>query len=580
MKLKEVATSIIAIALSVIMLWQGVPICAIQAKGDNDVLNERITSGRLHSMSSCRDVNSYLITYDYDVDGQITSMRYGRYDVEYAYDKLGRMTRRTVDTGQKIYEEYRYKTYTKNGTTYTTNLLTEIWDYTMEGEDRTAEYDENGYVTSVTYNGNTYTYTYDGVGRLSSETKNGVTTTYTYDNANNVQNTGLTYTNGRLTSVNGAPIIYDELGNPTTYKGNAFTWQQGRKLVSGTLNGNNFAYSYDGNGMRYKKQVNGVTTEYYYDGSQLVMENKNGKRIWYIYGVTGIEGLIYEEQLYYLDKNTLGDIVAIRDKDGNTVATYAYDAWGNITYQYGNMASVNPFRYRGYYYDTETGFYYLQTRYYDPTICRFINADNYELIAELSETVGQLNLYAYCNNNPIMYTDETGEGFFGALLIGFLVGAGVSAISQTLTKGEINPLQVIVDGAFSALSVGLAATGIGLGASMAIGGGLGFAQYGLNTAISGGQFSWGEAAFATGLGVVGGWISGAGAQNAKNLADALLNNTSATATGMIGGIRALTGNTAFSNTVRETFEIGARNVNIAMVLNGSVTTLKDLILGD
>jgi len=91
------------------------------------------------------------------------------------------------------------------------------------------------------------------------------------------------------------------------------------------------------------------------------------------------------------------------------MASYVYDAWGNITYQNGTMASVNPFRYRGYYYDTETGFYYLQTRYYDPTICRFINADNYELVAELSCDAGQLNMYAYCNNNPIMYTDESGE---------------------------------------------------------------------------------------------------------------------------------------------------------------------------
>ena len=194
------------------------------------------------------------------------------------------------------------------------------------------------------------------------------------------------------------------------------------------------------------------------------------------------------------------------------------------------IGNINPFRYRGYYYDTETGFYYLQTRYYDPEIMRFINADNYELVSQLAGSK-ELNMYAYCNNNPVMYTDETGEGILTALLIGFVVGAGVSAISQTLTKGEINPLQVVVDGAFGALSVGLAATGIGLGASMAFGGGLGFAQYGLDTAISGGQFSWGDAALATTLGVLGGKISGAGAQNAKALANTILRNTSATATG-------------------------------------------------
>ena len=191
-------------------------------------------------------------------------------------------------------------------------------------------------------------------------------------------------------------VLFVFMGNPTKYKGNTFNWEQGRKLASGTMNGNNFAYNYDGNGMRYEKKVNGVKTNYYYDGSQLLMESKNGSRIWYIYGVMGIEGMIVEsgwqDSIYYFDKNVLGDIVAIRDINGNIVATYEYDAWGNCTVhnEYGgidysatSIGNINPFRYRGYYYDTETGFYYLQTRYYDPTICRFINADNYELVAQL-----------------------------------------------------------------------------------------------------------------------------------------------------------------------------------------------------
>lgn len=100
-------------------------------------------------------------------------------------------------------------------------------------------------------------------------------------------------------------------------------------------------------------------------------------------------------------KNTLGDIIAIRNESGTIIATYEYDAWGNCTVmnEFGDentlsmfIGNINTFRYRGYYYDVETGFYYIQTRYYDPTICRFINADNYELVAGLSETVGQLNL--------------------------------------------------------------------------------------------------------------------------------------------------------------------------------------------
>ena len=150
--------------------------------------------------------------------------------------------------------------------------------------------------------------------------------------------------------------------------------------------------------------------------------------VYYIYDAAGIAGMIYDRRYYYYDKNVLGDVMAIRDHSGNVVATYKYDAWGNIMDQSGSMANVNPFRYRGYYYDVETGFYYLQTRYYDPEIMRFINADNYELVGTLARTPGQLNMYAYCNNNPVMFTDKTGKGVVTSLLIAsILIGIGVGA---------------------------------------------------------------------------------------------------------------------------------------------------------
>ena len=96
-----------------------------------------------------------------------------------------------------------------------------------------------------------------------------------------------------------------------------------------------------------------------------------------------------------------------------------------------HIGHINPFRYRGYYYDEETGFYYLNTRYYDPEIRRFINMDNPELVTQLAQTPGQLNLYAYCNNNPVAFTDENGEGFFISLfIIGFLISAGFSALGD------------------------------------------------------------------------------------------------------------------------------------------------------
>ena len=412
-----------------------------------DTLNNRIKSAQIYSLIGCLTTDFKTLDYTYNDEGQVSEFSYDAYDVEYAYDKMGRLTNRLAPMSygyQDIQnEQYAYKTY---GNGYTTNLLTSIDDQTNENNDRTATYDENGYVTSVSYNGKTYSYEYDGVGRLASETVNGATTNYSYNSANNITQAGnktFLYDNqGRLVKIGSDTFSYDAMGNPIVYKGNTFTWEQGRKLASGTMNGKNFSYAYDGNGMRYEKKVNGVKTEYYYNDTQLLMESKNGQRTWYVYGVTGIEGMIVEgdwqDSIYYFDKNTLGDIIAIRDESGDIVARYVYDAWGNhtvyneyggIDYSATSIGNINPFRYRGYYYDNETGFYYLQTRYYDPTICRFINADNYELVAELSQTVGQLNLYAYANNNPIMLTDETGEGIWS--VIGIMLTVLIFATSDS-----------------------------------------------------------------------------------------------------------------------------------------------------
>ena len=108
---------------------------------------------------------------------------------------------------------------------------------------------------------------------------------------------------------------------------------------------------------------------------------------------------------YYYVLNLQGDVVKLVTASGDVVANYEYDAWGNILSQSGEMASINPLRYRGYYYDTETGFYYLQSRYYDPANRRFINADSY---ASTGQGFVGTNMFAYCNNNPVIYADPTG----------------------------------------------------------------------------------------------------------------------------------------------------------------------------
>ena len=125
--------------------------------------------------------------------------------------------------------------------------------------------------------------------------------------------------------------------------------------------------------------------------------------------------------------------ILIADEYGSIVVNYTYDAWGNILSITGSLAStignINPIRYRSYYYDTETGFYYLQTRYYDPAIRRFINADGY--VNANGDILG-FNMYAYCGNNPVMYVDYTGEAFLSALWIGAGAKALCTYIAQCL----------------------------------------------------------------------------------------------------------------------------------------------------
>ena len=158
-----------------------------------------------------------------------------------------------------------------------------------------------------------------------------------------------------------------------------------------------------------------------------------------IYDETGIAGMIYNSSYYYYEKNVLGDVVAVLDINNNEVASYTYDAWGNVISQSGSMADKNPIRYRGYYYDTETGFYYLQSRYYDPSIRRFINADNHSIIGALSQSAGEINLYAYCGNNPVMYIDPSGNSFIGVLLqVVVSVGAYLSFALASLWDEEIS----------------------------------------------------------------------------------------------------------------------------------------------
>ena len=172
------------------------------------------------------------------------------------------------------------------------------------------------------------------------------------------------------------------------------------------------------------------------------MEDDGTNMIKYLYDASGVCGFIYQGEAYYYQKNILGDVVRILSNTGNVVGEYFYDAWGNTiilnensspTSDSNDIACINKIRYRGYYFDSETNLYYLVSRYYDPTICRFINADEIDYIDP--SAIGGLNLYAYCYNNPANYVDPSGHFALSSFLIGLgiaaLIGAGVGAASYT-----------------------------------------------------------------------------------------------------------------------------------------------------
>ena len=230
-----------------------------------------------------------------------------------------------------------------------------------------------------------------------------------------------------LTQYNGQTITYDEIGNPLTYRdGMTMEWQNGRELLMCEYSSGYSTYKYGYNGLRTSKTILGpnnriTNVKYIYEGDKLLQMIYDDYVLTFSYDANGIPVSFHVKNAtldkdYYYGTNSRGDIEVIYNADGTLHARYDYDAYGkilsvtapdgtNITAPYA-IANLNPLRYRSYVYDNETGFYYLQSRYYDPVTCRFINADAY---MSTGQGITGNNMFAYCNNNPISYSDPTGH---------------------------------------------------------------------------------------------------------------------------------------------------------------------------
>lgn len=390
------------------------------------------------------------------------------------------------------------------------------------------EYDEKDNITAITTSAGTASYIYDSNQQLVrvNDQAAGKTYVFVYDERGNIQArkeyayttaadvSGLTptktdtftyYSNAQnnwqdeLATVNGTAVTYDASGNPLTFGDMSFTWKNGRQLAEIQKGTDTISYIYDDCGIRTSKTVNGVTTNYITSNGIIKAEYNDSYSIVYLYDEkSSIIGFVYTdktsaiptEQTYIYRKNMSGDIVGILDSNGTEIVKYTYDVWGKVTSISGTAADtlgiLNPMRYRGYYLDNESELYYVISRYYDSLVGRWLSPEPNVYKAEFDENAGFVgyNVYAYCANSPIIYTDKNGESITLACV---LIGAGVGLVvggafgAHRANKKGYSPK----DGwKYWKYVVGYGVTGGAIGALVGWGASALIAQYGVATAAS------------------------------------------------------------------------------------------------
>ena len=397
-------------------------------------------------------------SYAYDEDNRVTGITSGSSSREYSYDAYGRVSSRVTKHGGTAIssENITYRTVGGKATgqvaTLTNGAGTFEYTYDANGNIKTVKHTVDGVTTTTTY-------TYDKQNQLVREDNQaaGLVWVWTYDEGGNLQArreyeygtmTGRSkvvygYSNtdwgDLLTSYGNKTITSDAIGNMLSDGTWTYTWEHGRELASMSKNGTTWNFTYDANGMRTARTNGSTAYSYVYNGGQLSQMTVAGNTLNFTYDASGTPmSVSYGSATYYYVTNLQGDVVAILNSSGTSVVTYTYDAWGKLLTTSGSMASTlgvhNPLRYRGYVYDTESGLYYLQSRYYDPQVGRFINADSY---VSTGQGFGGNNMYLYCLNNPVNFIDVLGMNP-AAAIPGWLTGLWwLPYVDGPLPIGEI-----------------------------------------------------------------------------------------------------------------------------------------------
>lgn len=376
-------------------------------------------------------INNEIIN-TFNDDDLIINTLFSSKKIDYTYDLLGRLKGSKINDAYEI--SYEYMSNGKNTSTLLKKLKSgnDIYSY---------KYDKLNNLTHVYKNDELLNkYYYDDYNQLIKEIdfESEIITKYKYDNVGNmlykkvydlntykfitkdIYNYNNENQQDQLTKFNNTIITYDEIGNPLTIGDTInLTWINGRELETYNDGINLISYKYNSDGIRISKKVNNNETKYYLEDNDIIFEKKGNNVLYYLRNdIDDLFGFMYNDDLYYYIKNNTNDIIGILDSSHNIVAKYKYDSWGkvisitdcngyDISNDINNIANINPFRYRSYYYDSETKLYYLNSRYYNPGWKRFINPDSYG--GEVGGNILSHNMYAYALNNPIGNYDEDGN---------------------------------------------------------------------------------------------------------------------------------------------------------------------------
>ncbi len=402
-------------------------------KGKTDKINEVVVSHGAHS---------YKATYDYNALDQNTKFNDGSRNYFLDYDEFGNVSHyingngvgtnftydatqkvREIQIGNKLGDSLFEESYTYDNASNRTSI-----DNKKEGK-TSYEYDAINQLTKETLpDGTVKAYTYDGFGNRtkvtdSSKTK-AIDASYNYGN--------------QLMMWNGDKLTYDTNGNRLSDGKYIYTWDTADQLTAITKKGETtpFAtYKYDDDNRRVEKTVNGQTTKYYYDGDSIdVLYETDGAgtvQRQYVYSDSNVRmAMKVGAKTVFYHYNAHGDVIALTNEAGDTIAEYSYDAWGNVlkATETTNEAKQNPFGYAGYTYDKEIGMYYLMARYYEPEQGIFISVDPDPGDEDDPLT---MNSYNYANNNPVMHIDPDGHWVWLAINAGFAAYDGYKAYKKT-----------------------------------------------------------------------------------------------------------------------------------------------------